>query len=215
MVRSGLGSSLQHLWKNPGQTGDRGDWCVWKWLPDGSDRVSGWRYWEESGCVWRLIPAATQSCLGEEEVSLSLSSWVILSFSDLIHSSGPLPSFSGPFMPGTSLFFPIFLYPWRPFNTTTVPINTVKYHTGCTPPVVHQLEPSKTREHRQKNTADLSKIASKVRNKNVSEFMYASFMARKILLETLCSLGPLTLHNCWSLSLFLSNGCHFSYPTWV
>lgn len=64
MLRSGPWSSLQHLWKNPGQTGNSDDWRVWKCLPDGSDQVSGWRYREESGCVWGLIPAATQSCLG-------------------------------------------------------------------------------------------------------------------------------------------------------
>lgn len=45
-------------------------------------------------------------------------SFIVLS----VHSSS-----GGPFMPGTSLFFTIFLYPWWPFNPTTMPINAVKY----------------------------------------------------------------------------------------
>lgn len=82
MLRFGTVSSLQHLHKNPGQA-VRGVLCVWKWLPDGSDQVSGWRQREESGCFCKLIPAATKWSLGEEEASspLSVSFWFIASFS--------------------------------------------------------------------------------------------------------------------------------------
>lgn len=59
MLRFGTVSSLQHLQKNPGQAA-RGVWCVWKWLPDGSDQVSGWRQREESGCFCKLIPVTTK-----------------------------------------------------------------------------------------------------------------------------------------------------------
>lgn len=48
MLWFGKVSSPQHLQKNPGQA-VRGVWCVWKWLPDGSDQVSGWGQREEPG----------------------------------------------------------------------------------------------------------------------------------------------------------------------